>query len=395
MTDPIIHEAFTRLFAWCRQHDFAGHDPFDALNSKLFQVTPFRNSATARLLWTQTLKRSPLDLRSIALVPPQKNAKGIALFALAALADFRRTKSREVEAEARALLEELISLRLGTAHGVAWGYNFDWQSRVFFAPRGTASIVPTAFAARALLTAAIAFNEKSYFELARGVCDFIVADLPRSVESPTAVCFSYTPDANTRIFNASLLAAETLARVGAHDARADYCELAVRAARYVITQQKSNGSWSYGADANQSWIDNFHTAYLLSSLKAIIDSCEVAQADEFRTALRLGYEYWSKSFFLADGWAKYYHDTLYPVDTHAAAAAIVSLLDLMELDSDALSLAERIAIWSIQNLRDRQGFFYYQRRRFYTVRTPFMRWTQAWMLYALARLLEAQSAPSQ
>ena len=49
-----------------------------------------------------------------------------------------------------------------------------------------------------------------------------------------------------------------------------------------------------------------------------------------------------------------------------------------------------VASWTIQNLRDSRGFFYYQRRRFYTVRKPYMRWTQAWMLYALARLLEEQ-----
>jgi hypothetical protein len=64
------------------------------------------------------------------------------------------------------------------------------------------------------------------------------------------------------------------------------------------------------------------------------------------------------------------------------------LLDLQQLDRDALGMAERIALWSVQNLRDRRGFFYYQRRRFYTVRTTYMRWTQAWMAYALARLLE-------
>lgn len=395
MEDINVAQAYTELFAWCRQHDFAGHDPFDALNSKLFQATPFRHSATARLLWTQALKRSPLDFRSVAVVPAERNAKGIALFALAALADFRRTKSPEAERETRALLEQLISLRLETEHGVAWDYNFDWQSRVFFAPRGTPTIVPTAFAARALLEAGNALGDDRYLELARRSGEFIVGDLPRSVENQTEVCFSYTPGAITHIFNASLLAAETLARIAALDKRADYCDLAVRGAQYVINQQHQDGSWSYGADPNQSWIDNFHTAYLLSSLKAIIDSCEAAQTNEFKAALQRGYEYWRKSFFLADGWAKYYHDTLYPVDTHAAAAAIVTLLDLIELDGDALTQAERIANWSIQNMRDRQGFFYYQRRRFYSVRTPFMRWSQAWMLYALGRLLEAQGGLSQ
>ena len=181
---------------------------------------------------------------------------------------------------------------------------------------------------------------------------------------------------------------------GARDQRRDYCDLAVKAVRYVVNQQRNDGSWYYGADANQNWIDNFHTAYLLSSLKRISESCASAQTAEFKPALLRGYEFWRKSFFLADGWAKYYHDTLYPVDTHAAAAAIVSLLDLSELDREARPLAERIATWSIRNLRDRRGFFHYQRRRFYTVRTPFMRWTQAWMTYALARLLEAEEQAS-
>ncbi len=110
----------------------------------------------------------------------------------------------------------------------------------------------------------------------------------------------------------------------------------MRAARYVVNQQRDDGSWAYGADASQSWIDNFHTAYLLSSLHRIIESCEAAQTDEFREPLQRGYEFWRDRFFLADGWAKYYHDTLYPVDTHAAATAIASFLDLTELDRNAL-----------------------------------------------------------
>ena len=394
MDDSNFAQAYAELFEWCRQHDFAGYDPFDALNSKLFQVLPFRNSSTVRLLWTQTAKRSPLNLRGLTQVPREKNSKGIALFALGALATYRRARTPEAETETRDLLRQLISLQLRTENGIAWGYNFDWQSRVFFAPRGTPTIVPTAFAARALVEAAAVFGDAAYLERAREACAFIVQDLPRSIENESEVCFSYGPETSTRIFNASLLAAETLALVGARDANQEHCTLALKAVRYVVKQQRHDGSWSYGADPNQTWVDNFHTAYLLSSLKRISDSCKPAETEEIRTALQRGYEFWRKSFFLADGWAKYYHDALYPVDTHAAAAAIVSLLDLVELDRDALPLAQRIATWSIRNLRDQRGFFYYQRRRFYTVHTPFMRWTQAWMTYALARLLEVEQQSS-
>jgi hypothetical protein len=381
-----VQTVYEQLLTWCREHDFAGHDPFDALNSRLFQATPLTYSRSARLLWTQLVKRSPADLRGVALVPTERNAKGIALFALAQLATCRRVNTREAEVQARELLAMLLSMKVEGSSGIAWGYNFDWQSRNFFAPQGTPTIVPTAFAARAFIEAAHAFKDDEYLNTARRVCDFILRDLPRTVETETEVCFSYAPDSNTRIFNASLLAAEVLACVGQLTDDAALCREAERAARYVVNQQQTDGSWTYGTEPNQSWIDNFHTAYILFSLKRIIAACSLGA--EFQQSLERGFRYWKETFFLAEGWPKYYHDGPYPADAHAAASAIVSLLECRELDQDSTPLAQQVASWTVQNLRDQQGFFYYQRRRFYTVRKPYMRWTQAWMLYALARLLE-------
>lgn len=381
-----MQTVYDQLLAWCREHDFAGHDPFDALNSRLFQATPFANSRNARLLWTQLLKRSPADLRSLARVPAERTAKGIALFALAQLATCRRLRSEEVELQARNLLAMLWSMKAEGLSGAAWGYNFDWQSRNFFAPRGTPTVVPTAFAARAFIEAARDFKDDEYLNIARSVCDFILRDLPRTVETDAEVCFSYAPNTDTRIFNASLLAAEVLGDTGQLTKDPALRHEAERAARYVINQQQPDGSWTYGTDPNQSWIDNFHTAYILFSLKRIISACSLGA--DFQQALERGYNYWKQTFFLADGWPKYYHDDPYPVDAHAAASAIVTLLEYRDLDETSSTMAHQIASWTSKNLRDEQGFFYYQRRRFYTVRKPYMRWTQAWMLYALARLLE-------
>jgi hypothetical protein len=373
----LFQTAYDQLLTWCRDRDFAGHDPFDALNSAVFQATPLANSRNARLIWTQLVKRSPIDLRAVTRVPAQKNAKGIALFALATL--------RRSQTDARRLLSDLIDLKVNGYSGAAWGYNFDWQSRNFFAPRGTPTIVPTAFAARAFIEAA---DDPESLKIARSVCDFIVRDLTRPVDTKTETCFSYTPNDNTQIFNASLLAAEVLATVGKLTGETELCDAATRAARYVVNHQRADGSWSYGTDATQRWIDNFHTAYILFSLKRIIDSC--SGAEEFQSSLEQGFRYWKSNFFLAEGWPKYYHDDPYPADAHAAASAIVTLVECRELDDTSLSMAQDVARWTIQNLRDERGFFYYQRRRFYTIRKPYMRWTQAWMLYALARLLEAR-----
>jgi hypothetical protein len=373
----LFQTAYDQLLIWCRDRNFAGHDPFDALNSAVFQATPLANSRNARFIWTQLVKRSPIDLRAVTRVPSQKNAKGLALFALATL--------KNSETDARQLLSNLNDLKVEGYSGAAWGYNFDWQSRNFFAPRGTPTIVPTAFAARAFIEDA---DNPASLQIARSVCDFILRDLPRAVDTETETCFSYTPNDNTQIFNASLLAAEVLASVGKLTGETKLCSIATRAARYVVNHQHDDGSWSYGTETAQSWIDNFHTAYILFSLKRIIEACP--GADEFQSSLEQGVRYWKSNFFLAEGWPKYYHDDPYPADAHAAASAIVTLVECRELDETSLTMAQDVARWTIQNLRDERGFFYYQRRRFYTIRKPYMRWTQAWMLYALARLLEAQ-----
>ena len=400
------------LWHWCRAHDFAGYDPYDALNSRLFQATPLKHSRIARLGWTQLFKRSPLNFRRLALVPAERNPKGTALFALAALADYRRLRTVEAETDARALLDDLLAARLTGKSGAAcWGYNFDWQSRSFFAPRGTPTVVPTAFAARAFIEAARAFGDESYLQAARSACDFILGDLNRSEEGADEVCFSYSPLDRTRVFNASLLAGEVLASVGALTSEKDLVDLGLRAALYVVRRQSDDGSWAYGVDGYQSWADNFHTAFVLTSLSRIIQSCrssdwqvteelttETQRAQRLRredveameNALQRGYAFWRERFFLANGWPKYFPDRLYPADAHSAGAALVALVELQALDSGATELSETIARWAIENLRDPRGFFYYQRRRFHTVRTPYMRWSEAWMMYGLARILEVK-----
>src|SRR5205085_3590728 len=401
-----LNTAHNELWKWCRAQGLAGYDPYDGLNSRLFQATPFKNSRPARLAWIQFHKRSPFNFRSLVGVPRERNAKAIALFALAALADFRRQPSRENEIEARELLDDLIWMSLKGFKGACWGYNFDWQSRSFFLPRGTPTIVPTAFTARALCEAAEVISRDEYLPFARTICDFILNDLNRSEETNDEVCFSYSPLDRTRVFNASLLAGEVLATVGGRLGEPSLIDWAMKAALYVVRRQRADGSWAYGADSHQGWSDNFHTAYILTSLSRIGDAVSepgavatgsvsepraVATGSrvDFKNSLRRGYDVWSERFFLINGWPKYFPDHLYPADVHSAASAIVTLVELRGRIPNTMLLAEKIASWALENLRSPRGYFHHQSRRFYTARIPYMRWSEAWMMYALARLREA------
>lgn len=73
--------SFCKLKSYCEQEHFKGWDPYDGLNSKVFQALPFlKKSALCRLIMIQGFKRSPINLRKLAFVPKEYNAKGIGLF---------------------------------------------------------------------------------------------------------------------------------------------------------------------------------------------------------------------------------------------------------------------------------------------------------------------------
>jgi hypothetical protein len=52
-----------------------------------------------------------------------------------------------------------------------------------------------------------------------------------------------------------------------------------------------------------------------------------------------------------------------------------------------MALAKRIVAWSLKEMQSPSGFYFYQKKRFFKNRIPYMRWSQAWMLLALSTLL--------
>ena len=164
-TDNIIN-SFLLLKDYCERERFKGWDPYDGLNSKVFQTIPFlKRSALCRLVLIQGFKRCPFNLRRIALVPKEYNAKGIGLFLSgyynlynvvekhpewsAQLGTLFEIKQRIVE-----LADLLISMQSKGYSGACWGYNFDWQARrLFLFPKYTPTVVVTNFCATALMEA--------------------------------------------------------------------------------------------------------------------------------------------------------------------------------------------------------------------------------------------------
>lgn len=395
MIDDCEH-ALSRLLRYCQIESWAGYDPYDALNSPLAHSFLFSNKF-ARTALTQLVKRSPFNLRPILGIKKELNPKGVAVAARAIMLLADRGGRRlplEVEDESEYhpdgvetdfsfLMNRLALLRSANYAEACWGYNFDWQSRAFFAPRGTPNVVCTVFAAHAYLDWYERTGSESVLEMATSSCRFLLDRLNRTKDSD-GDCFSYTPLDHSRVHNVNLLAAELLARTFTKTGIDEYRDAAERAARFTLTRQRRDGSWLYGEPESQGWIDSFHTGFALVSLKHLI---EYLNAGGWKAALDAGYQFYEKRFFLADGAPGYYHDRLNPHDVHSAAQGVITFVEMTDLMPNAKAMASRVVRWTLDRLQDPTGFFYFQRHRFYTIKTSYMRWAQAWMLYALSLYL--------
>jgi hypothetical protein len=375
--------ATLKLLTYCRDNDWAGYDPYDALNSRAFIALPFLNFKLARLVLTQALKRSPINLRRALLVPKKQNPKAIGLF-LSSILKLSKDGVLTEEALIELMIERLIVLRSPNISYWCWGYSFPWQFRTNIVPIGAPNLVCTTFVASVLLDAYQQRNDSRCLAMAISAAEYILNELYWT-DGGTLAGFSYPlPSLRNQTHNANFLAAAFLCRVYRHTGREEFLGPALRVARYSAGKQHADGSWYYGEGSSQGWIDNFHTGYNLSGLRSI---CRDLETTEFEPCIRRGFEFYRTHFFRADGAARYFHNRTYPIDIHCVAQSIITLMEFRDLDRESEPLAYSVLGWAMKHMWDQRGFFYYRVLRSCTIRTSYMRWSQAWMLLALSNFL--------
>lgn len=390
-----VTNSFRLLKKYCEAERFKGWDPYDGLNSKVFQALPFLSkSAICRLAVIQGFKRSPINLRRMALVPKEYNAKGIGLFLQGYCNLYKAVSVRpeleknlgskdEILKHTHELARLLINLQSKGYSGACWGYNFDWQARrLFLFPKNTPTVVATCFCATALFEAYEITGCAEYLETALSSADFITKDLHRT-ECDGGFLFSYSPlPGNDTVFNASLLGSKLLAYCYKYSGKEEFRELAKSSVSACCTAQEDNGSWAYGMLPVQSWIDSFHTGYNLDALQTYQDLC----GDEsFKANIEKGFDFYITHFFKQDGTPAYYHDRIYPIDIHCPGQLFVTLHRLHRYGAYR-DIADKVLDWTISNMQDRKGYFYYQLKHGISSRIPYMRWSNAFMFNALSYL---------
>jgi len=379
-----IYKSIEQLFQWLEENDYRGYDTFDGLNARFVRPLTFETKFLRTVL-QQGVRRFPVNLRPMLGITKEHSSKGMGFLARGFMRLHKTTGDQIWKDKAEFALRWLVENRLPGYSGACWGNHFDYQSRGFYLPKRVPTVVWTALIGHAFLDAYDHFQEDQYLQIAVSACEHIVRDLG-SVRDGDGICINYIPIKETQVHNANTLGGSLLARTYSHTHKESYRELARKAMLYTAQHQRSDSSWYYAEKENHHWVDNFHTAYVLDCFKYYAQN---TGDDRFEQKLMKGYEYWKKTFFLPDGTPRYYDYKTLPLDIQCSSQAIDTLVFFHDRDPESLPLAVKVAQWTITNMQDRTGYFYYRRYSPWLVnKTPTLHWGQATMLCALAALYQ-------
>lgn len=361
--------------------DLHGWDPYDALCSPLFVLPVLRSNHLLRFAAQQAVRRCRWNLRPLLRIPRQLNPVTIGLYVQGqARRAIGNPLSRESRAETvRAAVRRLAGTATPGYHGICWGYPFDWETRWNSAPAGTPTVVATGMITNGLWSVHEAFGSEEARELLLSAAEFVLRDVPRIEAGGGACCWTYGPGSDQAVVNATLKGSRLLAQAHSLGGGDELLQAAEQSVRFAVAQQLPSGAWPYSLSDRRT--DNFHTGYVLECLREYRRHSGDTSVDE---PIERGWDYYRRSFFTEDGTPKYYDDRVEPLDATACAQAIITLCEFGDTTA-----AARVADLALHRLGLPDGSFAYQRRGGRTIRTPFVRWSAAWMYCALSRLVQA------
>jgi rhamnogalacturonyl hydrolase YesR len=382
----LVRTSAQKVAQWVEENRYRAYDPGDGNLSFLRYLTG--DSHFLRRCLTAAVLRTPFHIRPWIGIRPHTSTKGMGYMAWGYVKMYALSGDPEYRHRAERCFDWLVNHRSPENEHYCWGNHFPFSTRAGTIPTHAPTIVWSSLIGLAFLEAYEVLGTTQYLEVASSVAEWIKT-LPRE-QTRNGTCLSYVAFKQSSIHNSNMLGATLLARVAVYTRDLMALELSRQAIAYTCSRQLSDGAWFYGEAPEYHWIDNFHTGYNLDCLKRYIDS---TGDREFAPNLSLGFQYFKRTFFEADGQPKYYHDKSAPIDIQCAAQAIDTLTFFSVADSESLILAKRVARWTINHMQAADGHFFYRDLGWKTVKTPMFHWGQGTMFKALAHLLQKVDAP--
>ena len=383
-SNSLFNSSFEKLLLYVAKEEYAGYDPYDTLCSPI----PFRSfTSWGPVIATQIQKRNPFNIRPLIGIKKGQNPKAMGLF-LESFVKLQTAKKGDYKKEINYFFNWLNENQSKGYKGASWGYNFPWATTEKYLPAFAPTVVATAFVVRGLYAYWKLTNDEKAKKLILDAAEFVNEELDHTM-TDDGIVISYTPLFADCCYNASLLGAEVLAMACDVSENSKDREKCTSAIDFVVKQQHDDGHWKYSKDLKtgieRSQID-FHQGYVLDSILNISTILNIKN-ENWSQALEKGVGYYKQVQFFPDGRSMWRIPREYPVEIHNQSQGIITFSNFSYLSKDNKEFANQIAKWTIENMQDKKGYFYYRKLKYYTNKISYMRWSNAWMFRALTEVI--------
>jgi len=347
----------------------------------------------------------PFTLRSICGVRPNCESQSLML-AIMLCIHLDKIEGEDWASRIDRLFSELMARAITDDKGMGWSSPNPFQVHE---PGGNVVIVTatsrvvhtTLLAANVLMLPTFLLGNERARDAVRKIAKFLAHGIFRTVLPSGALAFAYSDVDQSRIINVTAETASFLVRAGRAFDRADWVEIGLGGARFVLESMRSDGSWGYEAEAS-SPVDNCHTVMNLKSLLEILEENASSRIDavermasQIRGVVDRGLRYYLDTFFREDGMAKFV-STSRPVersyDTAYAIRMLIAVVKSSLFDEgqrgECDALLERVVGYALTHNQRENGEFILRRRGGKEYWFPNMRYGQLQMCVALAEYRE-------
>ena len=379
-----IHVAYQKLREYLIANQYRGYDPYDGSNTSYRLIA---QNKLPRLFSTYFNKFSPVNFRKILGISPSLQNQALAFIGRAFIMDFQNNKE-EVEKISSILIDQSLKEKHGfhcwDAHG------FPIQMRGSYTPAGTTDIIGNEAIGRFFLDLYEKDSNSNYRDICLSVKDFLMKEL--AIVYKDVNHFRYKPITPKYkwCYNASAIGASFVNAVSETFEKELKKDFISNCLKDIVDKQKPEGHWYYSLNLETGFekpqID-FHQGFVLD---AILEHMQLNGFEKpFLSSYKKGLEFYHQKQFLPNGQGIYRYPRKWPVNIHNQAQGIITFTRAAAagFGEEYHQFARNIAEWTIKNMQDKDGHFYFLKYPLFTNKIPYIRWSDAAMGYALAVLL--------
>jgi len=289
------------LEKYCITNDLSCYDPYDIWKTSLggrIKATFYENRYLA-LIPASLLTIIDLSLNNRLRLFYQKQEYPIVrAYAIQILLNLYKEENNPKYKEAiESHLDWLIANSCKGYSGYCWGLNFDWPAgKGILYDKNTPFTTHTPYVLESFISYRNIFNSDKYNYVIKSVFDFLQKDVKVLFEDEESIAFSYGPISDRIVMNSNSYLLYSYALFSKFlTIEKESIDLTIKKLyNFIKTHQREDGSWLYNPFSNESFIDCFHSCFVLKNL---IKTGNIVQLDDVNSVIQNGYTFLQKNFY--------------------------------------------------------------------------------------------------